>query len=41
MNVVARHMLSMDSHPLFSKGFRPRQAYTLLWRDVRSTFRRI
>lgn len=41
MNVFARHLLSMDSHPLFAEGFRPRQAYTLLWSDVRSTSRRI
>lgn len=41
MNVVARHMLSTDSHILSDQGFRPRQSYDLLWCDVRSTSRRI
>ncbi|BAE50191.1 hypothetical protein amb1387 [Paramagnetospirillum magneticum AMB-1] len=41
MNVVARQSLSMNSNPLFANGFRPRQAWALLWVDVRSTSRRI
>lgn len=42
MNVVTRHSLSIDSHPLFAEsGFRPRQAWALLWVDTRSTSRRI
>jgi hypothetical protein len=42
MNVVARQSLSIVSNPLFAEsGFRPRQAWALLWVDVRSTSRRI
>ena len=41
MNVFARHLLPMKLNPLFVQGFRPLQAYTLLWSDVRSTSRRI
>lgn len=41
MNVFARHLLSLEPNPLFVEGFRPLQAYTLLWSDVRSTSLRI
>jgi len=40
MNVVAGLSLSTPHH-LNTDGYRPLQAWAMLWRDVRSTSRRI